>query len=132
MSRAVTKKTPAQTFALVFGVLYVSLGILGFVLAPNAGDELLGVFQVNLLHNVIHLLIGAAFLFASSTHIRAKQTNLVVGITYGLVAALGLANILVPDLLEANTADDFLHLASAVLGVYFGTIGAQGTAPATV
>lgn len=132
MAASRSKKTPAQTFALVLGVLYLMLGILGLVLAPDAGDKLLGVFQVNLLHNVIRLCIGGALLFASGTHVRAKQTNLVVGIVYGLVAALGLANLVVPDLLEANNADDLLHLVSAVLGVYFGTAGAQGTAPVTM
>ncbi|HWC13720.1 MAG TPA: DUF4383 domain-containing protein [Actinomycetota bacterium] len=132
MPRAVSKRTPAQSFALIFGVAYLTVGILGFVLAPDAGDELFGIFQVNLLHNVVHLLIGGALLFASSSHLRAKQTNLIVGIVYGVVAALGLANVVVPDLLEANTADDFLHFASAVLGVYFGTTGAQGPTPATV
>lgn len=119
-------------FALVFGVVYLLVGILGFILAPDEGDKLFGIFQVNLLHNIIHLAVGALFLAGSSNHVRAKQVNLLIGVVYGLVAILGLANILVTDLLDANAADDFLHLASSVLALYFGTAGAEGARPATV
>lgn len=133
-TRATSAKSPAQMFALAFGVVYLLVGILGFILAPDEGDKLFGLFQVNLLHNIIHLAVGALFLAGSSNHERAKQVNLLIGVVYGLVAILGLANILVdaPDgLLDANAADDFLHLGSAVLALYFGTAGAEGARPAT-
>jgi hypothetical protein len=123
-------KSPVQTFALAFGVVYLLVGILGFVLAPDEGDKLFGVFQVNLLHNVIHLAVGALFLFGSRSFATAKQVSLLIGIVYGLVALLGFFDILVtePDgLLDANAADNFLHLATAVLALYFGTAGAAGT-----
>ena len=122
-------------FALVFGVVFLLVGILGFILAPDEGDKLFGLFQVNLLHNIIHLAVGALYLAGSSTHERAKQVNVLIGVVYGLVAILGLANILVdaPDgLIDANAADDFLHLGTAVLALYFGTAGAEGARPATV
>jgi hypothetical protein len=115
-------------FALVFGVVYLLVGILGFIIADDA-DKIFGVFQVNVLHNLAHLAVGALFLVGSGQHATAKQVNLIIGIVYGLLAVLGLANILVdaPDgLLVANDADDFLHLATAVLAVYFGTAGASG------
>ena len=128
MATATSSKTPAQLFALVFGVVYLLIGILGFIIADD-NDKLLGIFQVNALHNVAHLAIGALLLVASGKHATAKQVNLGVGIAYGLLAILGLANILidVPDgILDANDADDFLHLATAVLAIYFGTAGASG------
>lgn len=130
MSRRAPVKSPVQTFALLFGMLYMLVGILGFVLAPDSGDKLFGVFQVNLLHNAIHLGIGAVFLFSSGSHERSKQVSLIIGIVYGVVAALGFANILVHDLIDANVPDDFLHMATAVLAVYFGTVGAEGGRPA--
>jgi len=128
MATATSSKTPAQLFALVFGVVYLLIGILGFIIADD-NDKLLGIFQVNALHNVAHLAIGALLLVASGKHATAKQVNLGVGIAYGLLAILGLANILIdaPDgILDANDADDFLHLATAVLAIYFGTAGASG------
>lgn len=132
MSTAASSKSPAQMFALVFGVLYLLIGILGFIIADDA-DKIFGIFQVNVLHNIAHLAVGALLLVGSGKHATAKQVNLIIGIVYGLLAILGLANILVdaPDgLLVANDADDFLHLATAVLALYFGTAGAEGARPA--
>jgi hypothetical protein len=129
-TRTSHSKSPAQTFALAAGVAFLLIGILGFILAPDEGDKLLGIFQVNLLHNIIHVAVGALFLAGTTTHVRAKQVNLLVGVVYGLVAILGFANIVVQDVLDANAADDFLHLASSVLALFFGTIGAEGSRPA--
>lgn len=129
-SRASTSKSPAQQFALIAGVVFLLIGILGFILAPDEGDKLLGIFQVNIIHNIIHVAVGALFLAGTTTHVRAKQVNLLVGIVYGLVAILGFANIVVHDVIDANAADDFLHLASAVLALFFATIGAEGSRPA--
>jgi hypothetical protein len=115
-------------FGLVFGVVYVLVGLIGFF-----NDPILGVFNVNALHNIVHLLIGGALLFGSTRSDLAKTINLVVGIAYALVALLGFMNVIVPELLDAQgkggTADDFLHLGTAALAIYFGTAGA-GAAPA--
>lgn len=126
MATAAGAKTPAQTFALVFGAVYVLVGILGFVM-----DPILGIFEVNLLHNIAHLGVGALFLFGSKSAAGAKQISLIIGVVYGLLAILGFMNVLVPDLLDANTADDFLHLGTAVVALYFGTAGGTAPAPAT-
>lgn len=125
MATATSAKTPAQTFALVFGAVYVLVGILGFLM-----DPILGIFEVNVLHNIAHLAVGGLFLMGSRTHAMAKQVSLIIGVVYGLLAILGFAGILVEDLLDANTADDFLHLATAALALYFGTAGGRETATA--
>ncbi|HEV3472282.1 MAG TPA: DUF4383 domain-containing protein [Actinomycetota bacterium] len=124
---ATATRSAAQTFALVFGVAYLLVGILGLILAPDSGDELFGVFRLNLLHNLAHLAIGGVLLIIGTrSHETAKRVNVSVGIFYGLLALLGIANVLVGDLLEANVADDFLHLSTAVLAIFFGTTGAEG------
>ena len=133
MSTAASSKSPAQMFALVFGVVFLLIGILGFIIADDA-NKIFGIFEVNLLHNIAHLAVGALFLVGSGKHATAKQVNLIIGIVYGLLAILGLANVVVDTpggLLDANDADDFLHLATAVLALYFGTAGAEGARPAT-
>jgi len=109
-----------------FGVVYLLLGILGLILVADAGDKLFGVFNVNLAHNLVHLVIGLALLISTGSHSSAKRVNLIVGVVYAVVALLGLVNVLVPDLLKANLADDYLHLATAMLAIFFGTIGAEG------
>lgn len=122
VDRVTAGKTPTQTFALVFGAVYILVGLLGFVM-----DPILGIFNVNPLHNIVHLAIGAAWVFSSKDHATAKTVSLVIGVTYLLVAVLGfVAKDLMADLLDITDnakgmADNLLHLASGALGVYFGT-----------
>jgi hypothetical protein len=129
-------RTPAQTFGLVFGAVYVLVGILGFFVANSftggSADDKLILFPVNHMHNIVHLLIGAALLFGSTRADLAKTINLVVGVVYALVAVLGFMGVVTPELInDRGVADDFLHLATAILAIYFGTAGAGGMAPAT-
>jgi hypothetical protein len=119
-------RSAAQHFAMTFGVIYLLIGILGFILVGDADDKLFGVFSLNLAHNIVHVVIGGALLVSTSSHVTAKRVNLIVGVVYGIVALLGIAGVLVDDLLEANLADDYLHLATATLAIFFGTIGAEG------
>jgi uncharacterized protein DUF4383 len=139
MATVAGTRTPAQMFALVFGAVYLLIGILGFVVTGFDGfaseiySEKLIVFPVNPLHNLVHLAIGALWLGASSRHATAKSVNLLIGAVYALVAVLGFAGVL--DFLaikNAASADNWLHVATAVLAIYFGTAGAEGTRPATV
>ena len=126
MATATSAKTPAQTFAMVFGVVYLLVGVLGFVM-----DPILGIFEVNLLHNIAHLGVGALFLVGSKSHAMAKQVCLIIGVVYALLAVLGFMNVLVPDLLDANDADDFLHIATAAVALYFGLSGGRATTTTT-
>jgi hypothetical protein len=126
-------RTPGQLFALVFGVVYALVGILGFV-----NDPILGIFEVNALHNIVHLAVGAVWIFASNNVVTAKTVNLTFGIVYLLLAFLGfVAGDFMEDLLDIGSenqalADNLLHLATGILGVYFGTAGAGPVARPTV
>lgn len=125
-------KTPAQTFALVFGIVYLAVGILGFAVTgfddffAESFDEKLILFPVNPAHNIVHLLIGAAWLAGSRRHDSAKMANLVIGVAYLAVFLLGLLGALKWLAIESGiaNADQFLHLISGGLSVYFGTAGA--------
>ena len=129
MSTAATAKSPGQLFGLVFGAVYVLVGLLGFVgplVTEGTGgdpDTLLGIFGINPLHNVAHLLVGGLLLIGSRTAATAKTVNLVVGVVYLLLAILGFAGVIVDDLINNNPADSVLHLATALLAIYFGTAG---------
>ncbi|GAA1527533.1 preprotein translocase subunit Sss1 [Agromyces terreus] len=115
---------------VVFGAVYLVVGLLGFAVTGGVGfiategGLLLGLFAVNPLHNIAHLLIGAALLVAGIVSARAaKTTNTVVGAAYLLLGIVGffLAGT-AANILALNTADHFLHLASALvlLGVGLG------------
>ncbi len=130
MARATGARTPAQMFALVFGAVYLVVGILGFFLEP----EIFGIFGVNNLHNVVNLGLAIGWLAAFDKHHAAKTVNLVFGAVLIVVAILGFAGALDSDgIVNLNIepgaagADNWLHLATGVLGLYFGTAGAEAT-----
>lgn len=125
------RRSPNRLLATLFGAVYVVVGLLGFVVTGGVqflatqGGLLLGIFEVNPLHNIAHLLIGGALLIAGlSTASAAKTVNIIVGAVY---LALGIVGFFLVDtalnVLALNTADHFLHLASALvlLGVGLGT-----------
>ena len=125
----VYERTPAQVFALAFGVVYVAIGILGFAVTgwdrffTDTGEKLIA-FELNPFHNVIHLVLGGVRLVASDDHYRAKMANLGFGIAYALVGLLGVLGSL-DSILSTNSADHGLHFVSAALAIYFGTFGAE-------
>jgi hypothetical protein len=133
MATATSGRTPGQMFALVFGVVYALVGILGFV-----NDPILGIFEVNALHNIVHLAVGAVWIFASGNPATAKSVNLAIGAVYLLLAFLGfVAGDFMEDLLDIGSddqalADNLLHLVTGALGVYFGTAGAGPVTRPTV
>lgn len=128
---AAATRSPAQIFALVFAVVYLLVGIVGFAVtgfdgfASETYDEKLIVFPLNPLHNLVHIAIGALWLYGSKDHGTAKSVNLIIGVAYLGVAILGLMGVLNFLAIEdAGSADNYLHLGTGALAVYFGTAGA--------
>ena len=114
-------RTLNQTLSLAFGAVYALVGLLGFFVSSDVdfagqdGASLLG-FDVNGLHNIVHLLIGVALLAASRTHALARSANLTIGAVYVLLAVLGpFINDTAADIIGLNGADHVLHLLSGVL-----------------
>jgi len=116
------RNSPNRLVATVFGAVYLLVGLVGFAVTSGVGffakgGLLLGVFEVNPLHNVIHLAIGAALLYAGIKNVQlARTVNTAVGAVYLLVGILGLFLLSSPlNIIALNGADNVLHLASAVL-----------------
>src|SRR5712691_8397643 len=123
-----------KTAAILFGVVFLLIGILGFVPSITKDEMLLGIFHVNLLHNVVHLASGAIALLCGMAGFRASRTYLrIFGIVYALVAVLGFYYGDQPllGLIANNTADVWLHIVIAVVSLYLG-FGASGDTTATV
>ncbi|GAA3879508.1 DUF4383 domain-containing protein [Leifsonia kafniensis] len=131
------RTSPNRLVGTIFGAVYVLVGVLGFAvtggvgLVATQGGLLLGIFEVNPLHNIAHLLIGAALLIAGlSTATAAKAANTTVGAVYLLLGIVGffIAST-AANILALNTADHFLHLASAIvlLGVGLAADKVTGT-----
>ena len=116
------RKSPNRLVATVFGAVYLLVGLVGFAVTSGAGffsteGANLIIFEVNPLHNVIHLAIGAALLYAGVKDIQlARTVNTAVGAVYLLVGIVGLFLLSSPlNIIALNGADNVLHLASAVL-----------------
>ncbi|MEU4253507.1 DUF4383 domain-containing protein [Amycolatopsis sp. NPDC026612] len=127
-------RTPVQVAAAVVSVVFLLVGVLGFVPGVTtdydqlgfAGHDsmamLLGVFMVSVLHNIVHLLFGVVGLAAARTARGAKSYLVAGGVVYlvlwlyGLVIDHGSDANFVP----VNNADNWLHL---VLGVGMIALG---------
>ncbi len=112
-------------FGLVFGSLYVLIGILGFFVtglsnfASDTNARLI-IFDINPLHNIVHLLIGAALIAGAARPPAARQTNMAVGIAYLAVAVIGLPGILAFLSINAGLVPDFwLHVFSGLAALAF-------------
>ena len=117
-----------KTMAVLFGVVFLLIGILGFVPAVTKDQMLLGIFHVNPAHNVVHLLSGAIALFAGMTSIGASRTYFrIFGIVYGAVAALGffVGDGMLLGLISNNTADTWLHVGIAAVSLILGFMPAS-------
>jgi hypothetical protein len=139
MQAGASARTPGQLFALVIGAVYLLVGIVGFFFASEftkgAVDDELLIFRLNHLHNIIHVVLGAGWLVSSRTAAAAKSVNLLFGVVLLVVALLGFTAIdLVHTLLnitESSDPDNFLHLVTGALAIYFGTAGARARTPVT-
>lgn len=111
-----------RKLAWIFAIVLTLIGILGFVPGVTTDGNLLGVFEVDPTHNIIHLVSGLVFLFAIMKSTEAAKTVFkVFGIVYGLVAVIGLVQgDSVLGLMAVNAADHVLHVVIAVVALWLG------------
>lgn len=129
------RTSPNRLVAVIFGAVYLLVGLLGFAVTGGVGfiategNLLLGIFAVNPLHNIAHLLIGAALLIAGLSSVRAaKGVNITIGAVYLLLGIVGFFLVGTSlNILALNTADHFLHLASAIVLLGVGLGAERGT-----
>lgn len=118
-----------QKLAWVFAGVFIVLGILGYVPGVTADGHLLGIFEVDPVHNIIHLVSGLIFAFAAwSSAQYSRYAFIGFGIVYALVTIVGfLQGDTVLGLFGVNMADNVLHLviAAAALAVGFGMGGGE-------
>jgi hypothetical protein len=114
-----------QTIARVFGGVFLLVGLLGLVTTPLSLDPglLLGLFPVNVLHNLVHLAFGAWGLIAGGTPSGATAYCRLAGGAYLLLAVLGLLTPTGFGLVPIGGHDVWLH---AVLGGILTAVGFGG------
>ena len=105
----------SKNLTIIFGATFILVGLLGFT--PNPLVSANGIFEVNAMHNLVHLLTGAAFLFGGVVLAGKEELTLkAVTTAYFGVAILGFltsGNTLL-GIVHINEADRWLHLGLAV------------------
>lgn len=119
-----------QTLAWVFGVVLTLVGVLGFVPGVTADGMLLGIFAVDGLHSIVHIVSGLAALAAAWGMYSARMYFQVFGVVYGIVAVLGFV-MGGAILFETNMADNLLHLVIAAVALYAGFMMKESSATAS-
>ena len=122
-------KTPAQWYCLLAGLALLLAGVFGFIADASfdtgdgvQGGSFLG-FEVNGLHNLVHVASGLLLLAAYRTRATARAVAIAFGATYGLVALIGLIDGNdVLGLIPINSADNVLHVGLALLGLVTGLV----------
>src|SRR5690606_23515184 len=129
-------QTPLQTAALVVGLVFLLVGILGFIpgITTNygamqfAGHQseamLLGLFHASVLHNSVRLRLGVAGVLMARTWASARLYLIGGGIIYLLLFLYGLlvADESAANFVPLNTADDWLHLLLAIGMIGLGAL----------
>jgi hypothetical protein len=133
-----TDRSPLQLAATVVAATFILVGILGFIpgITTHYGDmtgaghnsmaKLLGVFNVSILHNVVHLLFGVVGLALARTASGAKSYLIGGGVVYLVLWIYGLLidKNTNANFIPVNTADNWLHfvlgLGMVALGVALG------------
>jgi hypothetical protein len=123
-------RSAAQSVAMLFGIVFLLVGILGFIpgITTNYDDlsfagedsnaKLLDIFQVSILHNIVHLLFGIAGLALARTAEGARTYLIGSGIIYLALWILGLVGG--ADWIPSNDADHWLHFALGVVLIGLG------------
>lgn len=133
-------------FALVFGIIYLVVGLAGFIpglltrspdLPPLAVDalygRLLGLFPVNVLHSLVHLGLGAWGVAAWRTYGGARGYARGLAIIYGVLTLIGIipATNTLFGLVPLFSHDIWLHAGTALIAAYFGWVAAPAPAETT-
>lgn len=135
------KRSPAQLYALVFGIVLVAAGVLGFFYESSfsTGDDLdrdalLGILDVNGWHNVVHILSGLVGLAVAGSYANARLYALGFGAIYIVVAILGFIagdGGEIFNLIPVNTEDNVLHVLIGVAGLGAGMATPAEPSPTT-
>jgi hypothetical protein len=128
------RRQPLRVAATTIAAAFLAIGVLGFVpgittnyeqlsfAGHHSGALLLGLFNVSVLHNLVHLGFGVAGLALARTVTGARRFLLVGGVVYALLWVYGLVITFdsAMNFVPVNTADNWLHLALAVAMIALG------------
>src|SRR5256885_1766785 len=119
-----------KSMAVLFGIVFLVVGILGFVPAVTKDQMLLGIFHVNTAHNCVHLLSGVAALFCGMAGVGASRMYFrIFGLVYAAVAIMGFMHMgqdtMLLGMVSNNDATTYLHVVIAAVSLILGFMPAK-------
>lgn len=119
-----------QKLTWIFGIVLLLVGVLGYVPGLATDGMLLGLFKIDAMHNVVHIVTGLLAIAAAWAAMYQRLFFKVFGVVYALVAVIGFVQgDTVLGLISTNMADHLLHLAIAVIALWIG-FGMKESSPA--
>jgi hypothetical protein len=135
------ERSPAQLYALIFGITLVGAGIVGFFYEASfssgndaARDAVFGILDVNGWHNLVHILSGVIGLAVVGSYANARLYALLFGAVYIVVAILGFIygnGDEIFSIVPVNTEDNVLHALIGIAGIGAGMATPAEPAPTT-
>ena len=111
-----------KTAALLFGVIFLAVGLLGFISNPIVGDDHNAIFHIDTTHNMVHIASGVLFLLvALAAPARAGAFLKIFGLVYLALGIYGFITIgdsgmtTLLGFLPVNGADNYLHIGLGIL-----------------
>jgi hypothetical protein len=112
----------AKTAALVIGLIFIAVGLLGFVDNPIVGESENAIFHADRTHNLVHIISGVLFVLIALAAPGFASTFLILfGLVYLALGIIGMVTIGSEGLtkllgfLHVNGADNYLHIALGVV-----------------
>ena len=137
-------RSPAQLYALIFGLLLTAIGIVGFFYNASFAtghetlvnrDSVFGILAVNGWSNVVHILTGVLGLLVAFSYGGARAYALWLGAIYIVLAILGFAygdGDSIFKLIPVNTEDNLFHVIIGLAGIGAGLATDAEPGPTTV
>ena len=133
-------RTTRQWGALIFGVVFLLVGLLGLFVPNGMGmdadlettGKLLGLFPVNLLHNIVHLAFGVWGLLAARTDPASRSYGRAGAVIYGALVLLAFVSPTGFGLVPIGGNDIWLHALLAIGLAVIGFTGGEARRTATV
>lgn len=112
----------ARMLAVLFGIGFIFAGVAGYGVMPQFVENglLFGVFEVDAMHNMVHIATGVIAIMAATSARLSKLFFIVFGLIYAVVAGLGFWREGDLYVMHVNMADNYLHAGIAVLALLIG------------
>lgn len=109
-----------RMIAILFGIAFIFAGVAGFMDIFMKDGMLFGIFMVDSLHNMVHIVTGVIAIMAATNLRFTKLFFMVFGVVYTMIAIWGFWTGGDLMIMHANMSDNVLHLVVGVLAIYLG------------